>query len=173
MDSPTLSNAQSLRLIGDHLRGLSIDAFELDKVGDEYVVRVDENQPNGKPSTGTGFSLVKIDLAQEKMATHLLLHFNRTEILRLQLQGRLRRAEPGGMPDPSSLGLKMRVLGQFLDLKGVDEFTLSWSADSAKVNFLQREQRFSPSNLYDFGICMYLKRSDDDSQAEIFDRIAV
>jgi hypothetical protein len=173
MESKSLSNAQSLRLIGQYLRGLSIDAFELDKIGDEYLVRVDPNQPNGKSSGGTGFSksIQKMDLAQGKIATPL--HFNSSDIFRLQFERRLRRAEAGGMPNARSLGLRMRVLGQYLDLKGADDFAISWATDSVKTSFLQKEQSFSPSNLYDFGICMYLKRSDDDSQTATVDRLAV
>jgi len=173
MEPETLSNAQSLRLIGEHLRGLNIDAFELVKNGDEYLVRLDGNQANGRSSSGTGFSttIQKMDPAQEKFAPRL--HFNRTEILRLQLKGRLRRADAGGMPDARSLGLKMRVLGQYLDLKEVEDFTISWSTDSVRISFLQKEQSFSPSNLYDFGICMYLKRSENDSQPDTLDRLAV
>jgi len=173
MESETLSNAQSLRLIGQHLRGLSIDAFDLEKIGNDYLVRVDRNQPNGKSPIGMGPSknMQKMDLAQGKIASSL--HFHSSEIFRLQFERRSRRAEFGGMPNASSLGLRMRVLGQYLDLKGADDFTISWAKDSVKISFLQKVQSFSPSNLYDFGICMYLKRSEDDSQTSTVDRIAI
>ena len=113
----------------------------------------------------------KMDLAQGKIATPL--HFHSSDISRLQFERRLRRSEFGGMPNASSLGLKMRVLGQYLDLKGADDFTISWATDSVKISFLQKVQSFSASNLYDFGICMYLKRSDDDSQTGTVDRLAI
>jgi len=48
-------------------------------------------------------------------------------------------------------------------MDGMD-FAISWSTGSVKIRFLQKEQSFSPSNLYQLGICMYLKRSDDALQ---------
>jgi len=173
MESGTLSNAQSLRVIGQHLRVIGIDAFELEKIGNEYIVWLDRNQPNGKSSTATGYpkSISKMDLAHGKIATPL--HFHGSEILGLEVERRLRRSEAGGMPDARSLGLRMRVLGQYLDRKRADDFAISWFTDSVKIRFLQKEQSFSPSNLYDLGICMYLKRSDDAPQTNTVDRLAI
>jgi len=115
MESETLSNAQSLRVIGQHLQGISIDTFELEKIGNKYIVWLDRNQPNGKSSTRTGFkSISKMDPAHEKTPTPL--HFHGSEILGLEVERRLRRSEAGGMPDAGSLGLGMRVLGQYLIL---------------------------------------------------------
>ena len=172
MESETLSNAQSLRVIGQHLQGISIDTFELEKTGDKYILWLDRNQPNGKSSTKTGFkSISTMDRAHEKIATPL--HFHGSEILGLEVERRLRRSEAGGMPDARSLGLRMRVLGQYLDRKRADDFAISWFTDSVKIRFLQKEQSFTSSNLYDFGICMYLKRSDDASQTDTVDRLAI
>ena len=173
MKSETLSNAQSLRVIGQYLRGLSIDAFELDKIGDEYVVWIDRNQSNGKSSTATGFSknIQKMDLEDEKIAPRIHLHGS--EIFRLDIERRLRRAQAGGMPDVRSLSLSMRVLGQYLDSKGADDFTISWSTDSVKIRFLQQEQSFSPSNLYGLTMCMYLRRFDGARQTDAPDRLSI
>jgi len=77
------------------------------------------------------------------------------------------------MPDAGSLGLGMRVLGQYLDLKRAGDFAISWSTGSVRISFLQKEQSLSPSNLYELGICMYLKRSDDTPQTSAVDRLAV
>ena len=172
MESKTLSNAQSLRVIGQHLQGISIDTFELENIGDKYIVCLDRNQPNGRSSTKTGFKTIsKTDLAHVETATPL--HFHGSEILELEVERRLRRAEAGGMPDAGSLGSRMRVLGQYLDLKRADDFAISWSTDSVKIRFLQKEQSFTSSNLYDFGICMYLNRSDDAPQTDTVDRLAI
>ena len=172
MESEKFSNAQSLRVIGQHLQGISIDTFELEKTGDKYILWLDRNQPNGKSSTKTGFkSISTMDRAHEKIATPL--HFRGSDILGLDVESRLRRSEDGGMPDAGSLGLKMRVLGQYLDLKRADDFAISWSTGSVRISFLQKEQSLSPSNLYELGICMYLKRSDDAPQTSAVDRLAI
>lgn len=173
MESETLSNARSLRVIGQHLRGIGIDTFELDKVGNEYIVWLDRNQPHGKSSTGTRFpkSSSKMGLTHGKIAPPL--HFHGAKILGFEVEKQLSRAEAGGMPEPRSLGLRMRVLGQYLDLKGADDFAISWSTDSVKIRFLQKEQSLSPSNLYELGICMYLNRSDDAPQTDGIARLAI
>jgi hypothetical protein len=173
MKSATLSNAQSLRVIGQYLRGLSIDAFDLDKIGDEYVVWIDRNQSNDKSSTAMALSknIRKMNLENQEIAPRLHLHGS--EIFRLDIERRLRRAQAGGMPDVRSLSLSLRVLGQYLDSKGADDFTISWSTDSVKVRFLQQEQSFSPSNLYGLTMCMYLRRFDAARQADVPNRLSI
>src|SRR5207249_8614688 len=55
MTPPTLSYAQSLRVIGQALEALSIDTFELEKRGEEYIVRVERSQSAGKLSWEESF----------------------------------------------------------------------------------------------------------------------
>jgi hypothetical protein len=45
MTREALTHSQSLRVIGQRLRGIHVHAFELSKKGDEYVVRIDLTQP--------------------------------------------------------------------------------------------------------------------------------
>jgi len=45
MTPAALSYAQSLRVMGQALEALRIDSFELEKRGDEYVVRMDLVNP--------------------------------------------------------------------------------------------------------------------------------
>jgi hypothetical protein len=53
----------------------------------------------------------------------------------------------------------LRVLGDFLDRKAPDVFTIFWSKHSVKLRYRDVEHSFSAHNIYDLGIVMYLKRS--------------
>jgi len=55
MTPAALSYAQSLRVMGQALEALRIDSFELEKRGDEYVVRMDPSESAGKLSWDTNF----------------------------------------------------------------------------------------------------------------------
>src|SRR5438034_11726502 len=55
MTPPTLSYAQSLRVIGQALEALSIDTFELEKRVEEYIVRVERSESAGKLSWAERF----------------------------------------------------------------------------------------------------------------------
>lgn len=45
MESEIISNAQSLRVIGQHLHNLVISSFKLEKRGDHYIVIVSRREP--------------------------------------------------------------------------------------------------------------------------------
>ena len=169
MEPEILSSSQSLRVIGQYLRGLNIDSFELGKIGGNYVVSFDRNKFNLEVAIGQN-GIQKTEMANGSNANSL--QFNYSEIFRSEIQRRLRRGDIGGMPDARSLGLQMRVLGQYLDLKGAADFGIFWSAESVKIRFLEKEQSFSFSNLYELSICMYLKRSNNSLPA-IADRLAI
>ena len=49
MARDAFSHSQSLRVIGQRLHGAGIHAFELDKKGDEYIVRIDAGSVEGPP----------------------------------------------------------------------------------------------------------------------------
>jgi hypothetical protein len=51
-----LSYSQSLRVIGQALEALRINAFELEKKGEEYIVRTDPSEAAGKISWDQSFN---------------------------------------------------------------------------------------------------------------------
>lgn len=160
MPTETLSYAQSLRVIGQDLENLGINSFELEKIGDEYIVRTIRNDTGRKSSHGVLTTITEKILGPEASAGEIPnpLRFGTPAILRSDRQRRLKRCEPDGMP-LRNLSLVLRVLGDYLDRKRARDFVISWSTYSAKVSYAQKAEYFTVENLYDWGISMYLKRS--------------
>ena len=136
MNPETLSNAQSLRVIGQHLNSLGVATFKLERHGEHYVVVT-----NNRESTAS-------------------LDFTGADICSADLQARLRRSKPGGVVWAHNLSSRMRVLGNYFDRKGVKEFALSWFPDFVEFQSNYEKQRFSVhQNLYDLGVGMFMNRS--------------
>lgn len=152
-----LSNAQSLRVIGQNLGVLSLDSFELVKIGDEYIVSSAEFSKERQRGL-----LAKV---RSKLFGHHDLEisnpvsFTASEILRVDTQRRLQR-EPASPRDRRDLSFALRVLGDYLDRKSAGRFIIHWSTNSATVTYDDHMESFSPETLYDFGIKMYLRRSN-------------
>jgi hypothetical protein len=137
----------------------------LDKIGDEYVVRLERSASVGNPLSERGFFRSITERfrapAASKAETPESIHFAVSDILLSDLQGRSRRGTAGTMPDPSKLSLNLRVLGDHLDRKQTaGDFGISWSHDGVKLTYRDKEEIFSIENLYDIGVHMYLRRSD-------------
>jgi len=157
-----LSHSQSLRVIGQRLHGTGINAFELNKKGDEYIVRIDPNSVVGKLSTG---KIVPDGISQNNFgdyagAVPLSFKFTRAEILWYDDAERLKRIKPSALPDIGHLSVVLRVLGDYLDRDAADDFAILWSKYSVKVCYGDKEQIFTGQNLYDLGILMYLRSSN-------------
>lgn len=144
-----LSHARSLRVIGQCLQQLAIDRFDLDKVGPLYIVSTSA-EDSRKNTHG---------------APHLVISFDDTRIRQLETLERAKRARSDVMPDVRELSSNMRVLGHYLERKGVTDFTLSWSGDLVKLHVPSQETRSLSihQNLYDLGVCMYLRRLEQTS----------
>ena len=161
MARETLSYSQSLRVIGQRLHGAGINSFELNKSGDEYIVRLDPGAFVRNVSREKRLSkcISEKILSDSLRAVPITFKFTISELLYSDDEEGLRRRKTG-MPDINNLSLVLRVLGDYLDRKAAGDFAISWSMDSVKVCYGQQEQRFTAHNLYDFGIVMYLKRSN-------------
>jgi hypothetical protein len=151
-----LSNAQSLRVIGQNLGVLSLDSFELVKIGDEYIVSSGEF---GKERQRGFLAKVRRTLfGHYDLEIPNSISFTASDILRVDAQRSLQR-EPGSPRDRRDLSFTLRVLGDYLDRKGAGRFIIHWSKNSATVTYDDHMESFSPETLYDFGIRMYLRRS--------------
>jgi hypothetical protein len=147
------------------LHGAVVNGFELEKKGDEYIVQMDSNSVVGKLSTG---KIAPDGLGHNipgncARAVPLSFRFTTAETLRYDDEQRPKRTKPSALPDIRHLSVLLRVLGDYLDRKAADDFTISWSKYSVTVCYGDNEQIFTAQNLYDLGIVMYLKSSNDIS----------
>jgi hypothetical protein len=157
-----LSNAQSLRVVGQVLDTLGVDSFQLTKRGDDYIVWPEHAEFTTKPSAEKGL-LSKItqkilgeDDSDKKLPKRL--YFTPSEIVSADTQRRLQRKISDSPRDRRDLSFVLRVLGNYLDRKRAADFAIRWSTHSAMVSYSQKEEYFTAENLYDLGISMYLKR---------------
>ena len=170
MTPAALSYAQSLRVMGQALEALRIDSFELEKRGDEYVVRMDPSESAGKLSWDTNFlkTLAEKIWGPGDFEQRDLNPGGPTEPLVYKSSDidRLDSGSQDSMPDARNLSLALRVLGDYLDQKGAQDFAISWSIHSVRVKYVTihsiglKEEDFTVQNLYDRGVHMYMRRSN-------------
>jgi hypothetical protein len=159
MAGGTLSFSQSLRVIGQELESLGVDAFELGKLDDEYVVQMDRNGADEKSSNNSLLKRISEKMHGAGDSQMAPLRFTTEQIIRSDIERAVRRAESSGIPNSGNLSLILRVLGNYLDERGADDFTILCSSDGIKVNYDRKLERFTTDNLYDLGVRMYLRRS--------------
>jgi hypothetical protein len=157
-----LSYAQSLRIVGQDLDALGVDAFHLAKRGDDYIVWPERTEFTRKRPVEKGL-LSKIThkiLGEDDSAKELpnRLCFTASEIVSADTQRRFKRKISDSPSDRRDLSFVLRVLGNYLDRKRAADFAIRWSKHSAMVSYGQYEEYFTAENLYDLGISMYLKR---------------
>jgi hypothetical protein len=138
MSAANLSNAQSLRVIGQALDALRIKAFDLRKSGHNYTIQVERKDSDKGPTEE--------------------IHFATSQILWTHVARALTRKTSDGVTDPHNLSFLLRVLGHHLDTEAVDDFIIFWSTKAVKVVYGKKEECFTLPNLYKFGTGMYLKR---------------
>ena len=163
MASSTESYAQSLRVIGQALETLRINAFILETDGNKYVVRDWETSF----LKSVGDEIWRTDdfgqrpSPQEKSENFLIYTNSDTE--RLEKQGRSRRGSNENL-DTHTISSGLRLVGDYLDQKKAVSFKIQWSTQSARVRFEvasggSKETSFTMQNLKDLAVVMYLRRS--------------
>jgi hypothetical protein len=154
MNPEGLSYTQSLRAIGESLEAQGIRTFDLEKHGENYMLRVIASQP------ATGGSFFKkiaqllwkltIPLEPSDPAVPSQIYALRRRISRLVTEQQSRMA--GQMSCRTySLAQVLRVLGDHLDRKEAYAFRVSVSGDSLSVAYETGsglQQRVSPSKIY-------------------------
>ena len=155
----TFSYAQSLRAIGQALEVFQLKSFELHKNGAQYVLHIGLSKSAGKVKAITAKLSTRVD--------HLKIPITRSDIDRLDAEGRARRGSASGGPT-ADLSLSLRVVGDFLDEKRAVTFSVWWSPHLVMVQYQtpnggHRVKDFTTENLYDravhkLGVKMYLRR---------------
>jgi hypothetical protein len=162
MAGSTLSNAQSLRVIGQDLDALGINAFHLGKRNSDYTLWVEEAKSGQQPSKQkplfnkiTQAILARSDSSSEASRP---IHLSSAEILWAHVAQGIKRKASDGVTD-HNLSLLLRVLGDHLDQRAADDFIIFWSTDWVKVVYGNKEENFTLRNLHEVDANMHLKRT--------------
>lgn len=182
----TTEYAQSLRAIGQALETLNIEEFELEPIGEDYRVRgvksveaTDAVQrqtsldklrsiwggasPYDKIVAGSGQGL-----KASGETSKIELNYTREDIERLNLEGQAKRGDSEKMADSTRLAQLLRCIGAYLAQKLARLVKVTWQGDALTVEYetsmgSRTQETFAPSDLYDFGVRMYLQRASRGS----------
>jgi hypothetical protein len=165
MAGVTLSYSRILRVIGQDLEPLGVNSFELEKWGDDFSVLMNQSDAGRElPTRRTVFEkfMQKILGHSDSPKETPRRYFSSGEVLLADIERQSKRGIFNSPSDLRDLSLELRGLGDYLDRKAAREFTISWAAapNSIKVSYDQKKESFTVRDLYDFGIHMYMKRSD-------------
>jgi hypothetical protein len=157
------SYAQSLRVIGQALETLRINAFALEKDGYNYIVR--DWEPSFLKNIaaeiwGLGAS-GQTPFTNKKSGD--LLVYNCSDAERLEATGRARRGSKE-LQDTYKISSGLRIVGDYLDKNRAVAFNIWWSIESVRVRYQtpagdSKERNFTVQNLQELGVGMYLRRS--------------
>ena len=161
-----LSYSRMLRVIGQDLEPLGVNAFELAKRGDYFSVSMNQSETDQvPPAKETVFDKITQKIFGRPHSPRETPHhryFTSREILVADSERQSRRSVAHNPSDLRNLSLELRGLGDYLDRKVAGDFTISWAPAPKliKVRYDQKSESFTLRDLYDFGIHMYMKRSE-------------
>jgi hypothetical protein len=169
MNPERLSYAQSLRAIGESLEAEGISTFELEKQGENYMLRVVARPPARERNFLKKIAqlLWRADNSDREPSDPAVpaqtLCYTPPDISRLVTEQQSRHGGSNAMPDARKLAQVLRVIGDHLDRKEACAFTVSVSGHSLSLAYEtgsghQIQESFTVENLYDLAVHMYLRR---------------
>ena len=164
--------AKSLRAIGQSLEIVHVEAFDLDKKGDAYVVRSESLTPTAlwilrnsiteKIGDSPGFN----PKSTPSTDGDGWRRYDALDISRLDAQGRKKRRSHSfaQMREAHKVSNLLRTLGEHLDIIDVSAFNISWTPDFVSVDYQtadgQRARKdFSAEKLRQLSLHMRFRRS--------------
>src|SRR5688500_19643385 len=120
---PNLSYSESLRAIGDSLDVLGISTFDLEKLGDDYIVR-----PTGSTTKKNFLDRIAERLKDSRKSDRQPsepLRYTPADISRLTSKQHSQHRKADVMPDAHKLAQILRTVGYRLDRKEACAFTIS------------------------------------------------
>jgi len=162
-----MTYAKSLRVIGQSLEVARVTTFELEKDGQDYLVRSDSLTQTGEWILRHAISEYEFTEQSGRRSTgNRPLRFTPIDISRLDSQGQKQRQTRSSSPTQGSSKLSqlLRSLGDHLDRTEVVAFHISWMADSVSVDSQeaggQSECRtFTAEKLQQLGLHLRFRRS--------------
>jgi len=173
--------SRHLRAIGQDLENLRLTAFNLEHVGDAYLVWVrSEDQPEANPVFRISKNrLQKLwrnktparSVGQEELYNRgpsqngKRLRYTVQELDRIEREQRARRQHQAGSADGHRLSQLLRTVGDLVSERGERLLGIAWQELSVSVvveaaNGRREIDVFRPDNLYDLWVRMYLKRDN-------------
>jgi hypothetical protein len=164
--------AKSLRAIGQSLEILRVESFELEKKGDQYVVRSASILPTSQWIVRNNIAGKFLEPPSgDPIMTHPTggdgwLCYDPFDIRRLDARGRRKRRRRafGQMRGAKRLSQLLRTIGEHLDRVEVTTFSIFWAPDSVSVDYqipggnCARES-FSIEKLLELGLHWRFRRS--------------
>jgi len=124
---------------------LSVDSFELQKQGSEYVVLTDRSKAAGKLSWDENFikSIAERLWGRASRDPKQPLTYTSSEINQLDRGAQLMRKGSNTAPAAGNLSMPLRVVGDYLDRQKARTFSISWSIYSvtARRDYRRRKKR--------------------------------
>jgi len=172
--------AQALRAIGQALETLRVQKFEMQPIGEDFLVRgdistsgsleLDHPDASGRlRRTIWGDAPREYTQGVEREAAAVVsaveLLYGSADVERLETAGRSRRTDSHGTPEPSSLSQTLRCIGGYLGQKRAHLRKLSREGDAISVEYdtslgTSVKEVFEPDNLYNLWVRMYLQRAE-------------
>lgn len=171
-----LDYSQALRAIGQALEPSKPRAFDIVSYGGSYLVR--QLTAKKKRNLFTvlqrwkDYNLGSAGPSKPFMNVETLYSLEDLQIL--DEQGKAKRRDARGMPDPFSLSTLLRAVGDFINHKG--RFIFASSRDGRIIVLyeppqgLRKVEEYETSSFYDIWVSMYLRRSQRASAGFRFER---
>lgn len=168
-----MTYASSLRAIGQLLESAKIDAFELKKTGQYYIVQRDSLTRTAEWILRNAFNGSDVSLPNGRQpAVERTLCFTQLDISRFDAQGKRRRREHSSAQTQTSRKLSqlLRSLGDHLDKRAVVTFHISWTHESVSADYQGFDgesdcRTFTPEKLQQLGLYTRFRRSHTSTGA--------
>ena len=182
-----MSYAQPLRAIGQALEKLSVDSFDMETDGNDFLIKgiAKVTDPGCEVQPNQAGKLRHIwDLLQRRtqvemkgvvpsrprgITTKIDLRYTPKDVDRLEREGQAKRVDPEGKADATSLSQILRTVGGYVNLKRARLLKISRSQDAVKLEYETAagekiEEALGVSNLYEVWVRMYMKRATRGDQ---------
>lgn len=177
----TANYAHPLRTIGQDLEALRVESFEMERQGDDYLIRSKVEVPPPEDPLPESSKEKNLRSVLRKMLgrsvepkepppsppapVDLELRYTPQDIERLEREGRDRRRDPHRIPDTYSLPQILRAVGTYISRKGARLYGISMQNQSLTIQYEiggggKNTEVLTVSSMYDFCVHMYMHRTD-------------
>lgn len=154
--------AQPLRAIGQAIEAQQWQDYEVFMDGSDYTIRVEAERPPSSEKRRWPLSAASHEEAPGCQIW--VLRCTPEVVERLQREGRARRRDPEGLPDPYSPSQVLHVAGAYLERRGARLVRIAKRGLRVFIQFetsvgQEITEEYPLSQLYDLWVRMYLRRA--------------